>query len=529
MRTVIRPVLVAVALLAAPTATADVLDIAIAVIKPELKPAKPVLLCAIAGKQVLDCAKAQGMAELANEPRIQDVLEAYGYANNKQWAKLISKVGVTAACAAFDIPAKDIFCDEYSKYVVQYGAKIVEAHAVVAKEVGGIVSKLVTDGASLITCAVGFSCPANKPDPKRYSVKVSGVEYSLLKFNLDQMWRDCYATRIEEGVSARIADPWTFNRMVAAPSTRMGNHSRLDTDALGQQCIAKIEQDEGLYLEEQQLGLYAAAWDPFAAQMNPKWRNMIFEATAGTLDTQAGLFRNATDNWLKIRSGFIAQNKWDAPLLKSVYESEVAECARGVELPASSVAMWSDNAAATGDSTSLEGISAPQWAVKIRGWCAREYVPVLRTQVEMRLAAREKALAGGCTPRPEGGLSCPIIGGGVYGSSGADQCKIAYSGRSGACSVYVLSAKSPSIAPGVSLRPPSIVGTRVIPTMPVSPEATPSLPPPVVTAPPVVVLRPPSPGTRVMPTTPVPAEVTPPLPPPVVSAPLLRAPAPPRN
>lgn len=528
MQTVIRAALVAAALLAAPTATADVLDIAIAIIKPELKPAKPVLLCAIAGKPVLDCAKAQGMAELVNEPRVQDVLEAYGYANNKQWAKLISKVGVTAACTAFDIPAKDIFCDEYSKYVVQYGAKIVEAHAVVAKEVGGAVSKLVADGASLVTCAVGFSCPSNKPDPNRYSVKVGGIDYSLVKFNLDQMWRDCYANRIEEGVSARIADPWTFNRMVAAPSTRMGNLLRMDTDALGHQCIVKIEKDEGLFLEEQKLGLYATAWDPYAAQMNPKWRDMIFGVAAGKLETTADLFLKSTDNWLKVRSGFIAQNKWDVPLLKGVFEGEVAECARAVELPASSVAMWSENAKTTGDSTPLEGISAPQWTAKIRGWCAREYVPVLRSQIEPRLAAREKAVAGGCTPRPEGGLSCPIIISGVNGPSGADQCKIAYSGRGGACSVYALSVKSPSIekaaAPAVSLRPPSI-GTRIIPTTPVPVEATPSLPPPVVTAPPVVLLRPSSIGTRVIPTTPVPAEATPSPPPPVVTAPLLRAPA----
>ena len=136
MRIALLAALVGFATPTAPTARADILDIAIQVIKPELKPAKPVLMCALKGNQsVLECAVAGGKAEVAKEPLVQDVLEAYGYADKGDWAKLVAKVGVTAACTAFEIPApaKSILCDEYAKYVVKYGAKIIEAHAVVAK------------------------------------------------------------------------------------------------------------------------------------------------------------------------------------------------------------------------------------------------------------------------------------------------------------------------------------------------------------------------------------------------------------
>lgn len=449
MRSAIVAVLAGLAIVSAPPARADILDIAIEVIKPELKPAKPVLLCALKGNQtVLQCAVANGKAEVAKEPLVQDVLEAYGYADRKEWPKLVAKVGVTAACTAFDIPAKAVVCDEYAKYVVKYGAKIIEAHADIAKDVGAYVANLVKDGAAVLTCAIGFSCPSSAKNPDEYVVTMpGGMKYAIRKFNLDQMWSACYATRIEEGISARIADPVKFQRMVAAPSTRLGNTSVLDDDALGQACIVKIETDAELDYYERQEGIYARGWDPYAAQMNPKWRDMIFAATAETLETAADLFLKSSDNWLKLRSIIVAQDKWDRPIIKGVYAGEAAECLRAVELPVSSVAMWSEGAAKTGDSTILEGVPAAQWSGKVRGWCAREYMPVLRAKVEARILAKTKALAGGCTVRPEGGLSCPAVAAGSYAVSAMDQCKIAYSGRPDSCTLVTLRAAAPSVAP----------------------------------------------------------------------------------
>ncbi len=450
MRIALLATLVGFAMLTAPTARADILDIAIQVIKPELKPAKPVLMCALKGNQsVLQCAVAGGKAEIAKEPLVQDILEVYGYADKGDWAKLVAKVGVTAVCTAFEIPVpvKSTLCDEYAKYVVKYGAKIIEAHAVVAKEVGVYVASLVKDGAAVLTCAMGFSCPSSAKNPNRYDVTVGGgVVYSLLKFNLDQMWSDCYATRIEEGISARIADTVKFQRMVAAPSTRLGNTSVLDDDALGRNCIVKIEADEQLDYYERQQGLYARAWDAYAVQMNAKWRDMIFVATAQTLEHPADIFLKSSDNWVKLRSIVVAQDKWDRPIIKGVYAGETAECLRAVEFPASSVAIWSEGATTVGDNSVLEGTPAAQWAGKVRGWCAREYIPVLRGKVEARLLAKAKAIAGGCTARPEGGLSCPAAAAGSYTTSAIDQCRTAYSGRPDACALVVLRAAAPPVA-----------------------------------------------------------------------------------
>ncbi|MEQ1607671.1 MAG: hypothetical protein ABL956_01665 [Hyphomonadaceae bacterium] len=460
MRQLVVGAFVGFSLLAATApASADILDVAIEVIKPELKPAKPVLICAIGGKSVLECAKAEGKSALANEPRVQDILEAYGYANRSEWAKLVAKVGVTAACTAFDIPAKDIVCDEYAKYVVKYGAKIIEAHAAVAQDVGSAVASFVKDGAALLTCAVGFSCPSSAADPNLYVVTMpDGGKYALSKFNLDWMWSSCYATRIEEGVSARISDPALFKRMVAAPSTRRAKSTVMDEDALGSACIVKLEADQGLDYYERLQGIYARGWDPYAAQMNPKWRDMIFAATAETLSTPADLFLKSSDNWMQLRSVVVAQDKWDTPLLKTVYQREVAECIRAVEMPATAVAMWSSNAAETGDSTLLEDVPAGEWAGRIRDWCSRVYQPALVGKIEARRQARARAISGGCTQRPDGGLSCPASG----GSDALGQCNLAYSGRGGACSAYVPRIGSGAPALPNAVAPPAAPGRTVI-------------------------------------------------------------------
>ena len=119
-------------------------------------------------------------------------------------------------------------------------------------------------------------------------------------------------------ISARIANTVKFQRMVAAPSTRLGNTSVLDDDALGRNCIVKIEADEQLDYYERQQGLYARAWDTYAVQMNAKWRDMIFTATAETLEHPADIFLKSSDNWVKLRSIVVAQDKWDRPIINGV-------------------------------------------------------------------------------------------------------------------------------------------------------------------------------------------------------------------
>ena len=493
MRVSMLAALVGLVTLAAPVARADFLDIAIEIIKPELKPAKPVLMCALKGDlSVLECAVAGGKAEVAKEPLVADILEAYGYADKGDWPKLVAKVGVTAACTAFDIPPpfKQTVCDEYAKYVVKYGAKIIEAHAAVAKDVGVHVASLVKEGAAVLTCAVGFSCPSSAADPNRYVVSMpGGMQYSIKKFNLDQMWSACYATRVEEGISARIADPAKFQRMVKAPSTRLGNTNVLDDDALGRDCIVKIEADEELDYYERQEGIYARGWDPYAAQMNARWRDMIFVATTETLETAADLFLKSSDNWVKLRSIVVAQDKWDRPIIKGVYAGETAECLRAVEFPASSVAIWSEGAAKTGDNSVLEGVAGAQWAGKVRGWCSREYIPVLRAKVEARVLAKSKAIAAGCTENPAGGLSCPAASAGAYIAQGIDQCRIAYSGRGDACTTVALRAVTPPVTstlPPAAPNVPLVIPRAKITIAPITkpPESNPPPPAPPTAQPP---------------------------------------------
>jgi hypothetical protein len=438
-------------------AHADIVDTAIEIIKPELKPARPVIDCAIAGQNIATCAVSQGRAELAGDPYVQDIMLVIRYAKDEDWPRLISKVGVTAACTAFDIPGKQIVCDEFAKEVVAVGAAIIEAHAVVAQEVGATVANFIKEGAQLITCAVGFSCPSTAQDPNYFTVSIPGQGSQLIrKYNLDQFWTECYASRVEEGIQARIAYPAKFSRMVHAPVTRdPANGYWAHPDALGERCIAKAMVAQGLTYFEQQKSFHTYGWDPYAAQMNPRWRDMVFAATAELLSDQSDGFNASSQNWLNLRATVVAQNTWDAPPTLHAPgtprppNSEIVECVRAVELPAAAVINWSRNATAVGDATVLSGTPATAWAGRVQGWCVREYEPTLNAKKLARRDARDKAIAGGCV-RDGAGLICPQPPANSVVLSALGQCQVAYSGRVNACRVSQSRAANPGAAgPGV--------------------------------------------------------------------------------
>lgn len=442
------------AFLFAAHARADVVDTVIEIVKPELKPARPIIDCAIAGGNIATCALGQGKAELQSDPYVQDIIEVVGYAKAKDWPNLIAKVGVTAACTAFGIPMKSVVCDSFAGEVVQVGAFIIAAQIDVTKAAGEAVAKIVSEGAQLITCAFGYNCPTTQQDPNSFTVVIPGQgAQSMRKYDLNKFWSECYAARNQEGIMARISDAAKFKRMVAVPVTRdPGNSYWAHPDALGKACISAAILAEGLNYFEQQKTFHTYGWDPYAKEMNPRWRDMVFKATADLLEDQAFKFNQSSQNWINIRATVTAQNTWDhAPKLKipgqpMPPDPELVECVRAVELPAAAVVNWSRNANAVGDSTILEGAAASDWAGKVQGFCEGDYKTALQSKIKARRDARDKALAQGCV-QETGGMSCPAPPINSVSLSALGQCQIAYSGRANACKVASTRQATPAPAP----------------------------------------------------------------------------------
>ena len=417
----------------APAARADIIDIAIELVKPELKTAKPVIECVLKGGKVSDCALKQGKAELEADPYFQDIMEIIGYAKKPDYPKLISKVGVTAACTVFDIPAKQLVCDEFAKEVVQVGAALIEAHAEVAADVAAAAAKLASEGAALLSCAVGYSCPSNAPDPNYHYID----GYAIRKFNAEQFWVDCYATRIQEGIDARISNPGRFKHMTAVPVVRAAGPNLPADGVLGGECVSAARKAAGISGQDAYQYPYAKAFDPLAAQLNPRWRDMVFAATAKLLEDQAVAFLKNSDSLVKLKAPYIAQQTWDVlPLLKVPGKPrppnpDIVSCVRDVELPASAVASWSQNAAKLGDATVLEGIPAGQWAGRIQGFCDRDFKAAIEAKTKLRKDAIATAVSLGCVRGASSVVyTCPKAPQTIkIGASGIAQCRIAYSGR----------------------------------------------------------------------------------------------------
>lgn len=436
-------------------ARTDILDIAIEVVKPELAPAKPLLKCMIGGTAAATCIKQaavqqgkeqidQTKQDIQNDPDFKEVIEVYQYASSQQWAKLVAKVGVTAACAAFAIPGSNILCDEFSGELVNATAFVADQGATVVNDVGKTVGKLIESGVATFSCALGFDCPQEQ-DPTTYLVVLDqgGGQYSIKKWDLAEVWKIDYVARIGEGIKARISDHRHLERMIASdPPTRYANVVySYDDDALGSHSVH--EREHQMFLEGagdvNQTGLFPRAFMPYGKEMNAQWIVLVNKATAESLADTANTFTQSSDNYMNTVRPEFAAMYFDAAFtkMKGWGRNIVNKCRLEVENPARALPMWAAGAkqahddGSYGPATLIANEGAAKW-LKVTDWCKTIFLPALTKDVGKRKEFYSNALKMGCEYKEnhERGLNCAAeVSSGKFSliSGGLKQCYNAYS------------------------------------------------------------------------------------------------------
>jgi hypothetical protein len=433
------------ALLVSGPARADNLDIAIKIVAPELASKKAVLKCAIGGKKLQTCAEQLGLQVLDETviSNMQEIVYIGGLADNKDWSRLVTHLGVVVACTAFPSAAGGAVCGKFAGTLVKSGEFAINAGPLVVKEVGGAVGKLIESGLVTLSCAIGFGCP-QEADPTKYTVDLGAGNgaFTIDKWDLAEVWKIDYAARMGEGIKARISDPKHLARMIASdPPTRFLNVVySYDDDALGSISVHKREKqmrDEGAG-DVNQTGLFPRAFMPYGKEFNARWIVMVNKATADSLEDTAKAFKQNSKNYMEVVLPELSDQYFDtaAPALKGWSKKLIDMCRVKVDDPARALPMWLDGATLARDDgsysprTRIPGITNIQ-LTKVKDWCHRTFRPILEHDVITRRVAYFKAQDMGCERKENGerGLNCTAeVGSGNFSliSGGLKQCYIAY-------------------------------------------------------------------------------------------------------
>lgn len=394
-------------------ASADILDTAISVVAPELKPARPVLQCAISGKSIQGCATDAGKGELAKDQRVQDVLEVYGYAQAGNYPKLISKLGVTVACTAFEVPGKELACNEFSRVLVDAGSQAVSATASVAARVVGAVIGTAED----IACGVGIYC--SKSD-------------NTVRFDVGVIWSRCYAPRVGEGIRARLTDVGAYQRMLAVPAA--GGWG--DAQALGANCIndyLRALDNTPEIMRDEFKQQFLSGYRPVAIGLSEQFRRIVEPAAAAALEDADTAFDRSSAAWT-LRAITMPLSFFDSADYPSAMGVANEQCKSKVELPAAGLIRWAQSAASLQDQSQVDGQPASVHLQK-QGWCKRTFLPVMTAILRERRGPYMAAMTHGCHAISPRGLSCPTAGDGIA------QCRQAYQNLGdGLCRAETVSA-----------------------------------------------------------------------------------------
>ena len=422
---------VAFLLFAALPARADLIDIAIEVVNPDLKPARPVVDCVIKGGEVSACAIQKGMNELNENEDIKRIKEVYDLAKAEQWEELVVKVGLAVVCTAFEIPAKDIVCSEFGAKVAAIGVKVAKFATDIHKKVGEKVLKY----ASKVGCVTGVYCPSqSKKDPNKFYWHHGSTTLSMAKFDLGTIWTSDYAPRIGEGISARLNDIAKLQRMIAVPPPRMtvGGNKKLPTPentAKAQALGGKSAADLKYFLHPDalasgEMNKHTAEWfavgvtgeltnvhlDAFKAferEMNARWLTEVNKATGELLEPTGQSFLAASAKW-KQELPQTSIQYFDAiqRIAPATINQALAPCRAAAQPSGVTMFRWARGSSTAGpDGTNVSGHNAAWWIAQSLDWCGR----MLAADMDGRRHEFNAAMSWGCLRKANGskGLECP--------------------------------------------------------------------------------------------------------------------------
>lgn len=425
----------------------ELIDMAIGAVNPDLRPARPVVVCAIGGTAVQTCAENAAKGQL-NEKMgslmadIEYTVYIYGLAKSGNFPKLVSSLGLAVACAAFgEVPGSSLVCNEYAGAIVNFSSAAISKSASIAQDAGGaVLSGLSTAGAAF-TCATGIYCPDDdEDDPSKFNYHYPGGKLSIVKYDLAAVWQQDYAPRLGEGIAARLNDPDHLARMVAIPQVRMAvsygqgsgagpNMPLLDqaagtakyflsADALGSGTVNKrvgelLSVNKVSPVPANLLDVNAQTFEPFAKELNRRWLQEVNMAAAELLAGYPAQLNAARQDWQDnaLPALAVAHFDWAIPHLGNWKQPLLEGCRASVEAPARALGNWAAGAKRArddgtyGPATLIDGHDSLYWSKLNRNYCETSF------DLEMtgRRQSFDAAISWGCTRRSDGqkGLICP--------------------------------------------------------------------------------------------------------------------------
>jgi hypothetical protein len=423
-------------LFATPAKAGDLIDIAIEVVNPDLKPARPVVMCAVNGGNIKDCALAQGKKEFAENEDVKRIFRVYNLAKDKKWEALFVEVGLTVVCTAFEVPGKDVICNEFGKKIAEYGTKALKFAKDIHKDIGEKLLKSFKSVGKKIGCITHVYCDdEDKEDPNKFYWYFGKTTLSMPKFDLGAIWTSDYAARVPDGIKARLNDAAKLQRMVADPPPRvsagekkkiltpaavaakakaLGGKSAADLryflaeDTLASSAMNAITRTWFLIgVEGDRVNVHLHAFAPFRREMNARWLAEVNKAAGETLEQPAQDLLKVKDNWRKQLIEPIGVKYFDSLSRpnQAAIADELKPCRAAVDAPAMLMQRWA-RAAGT-DKTTVAGHNASWWSkAQSKDWCAN----LLNTDMAGRRQEYDAAVSWGCT-RKTGfnakGLDCP--------------------------------------------------------------------------------------------------------------------------
>jgi hypothetical protein len=415
----------------------ELIDLAIGAVNPELRPARPVIVCAISGTPVKTCVKNAVDGQINSKINdsmgslladINYTIYIYGLAKSGNFPKLVSSLGLTVACAAFSsVPGSGLVCNEYAKAIVDFSTNAINKTGSIAKDVGATVVNSLVGAGTAVTCFTGIYCPdEDEDDPNKFNYHFPGGKLSIDKFDIGAVWAADYVPRIEEGVVARLTDPDHLARMIAEPQPRLGIVGNpvgpgkyfLSGDALGSGTVnQRVSQLLALHkispIPLDLLDVHAQAFAPLAKELNKRWIQDVNRAAGELLADYPAKVQSAQQSWRSDTLPKLAVDHfdWAIPHFGQWQEPLLQGCRESVEVPLRSLINWGQGAARAhddgnyGPATKIGAKGPSFWAGQSRNWCANAF----NQELAGRRQSFDAAISWGCVRRGNGekGLDCP--------------------------------------------------------------------------------------------------------------------------